>query len=101
MKQFLSQQKADLKTTKAMFKKQLEEDAALSGLQRKQMLEERKRELQEQMKGNEEEHLQILRTIADQNRVEFLRKMMQDRQNLERELLQQASAGRGSVSLSP
>ena len=89
MKQFLAQQKIDYRSTKNMFKKQFEDDGGLSGIQRKQMLEERKRELQLQQKSNEEEHLQILRTIADQNKVEFRQKMMQDRQSFEKELLQQ------------
>ena len=89
MKQFVAQQKADFKSTKAIYKKQLEEDANLSGVQRKQILEERKRELQLQQKTNEEEHLRILQTIADQNKVEFRQKVMQDRQSFEKELLQQ------------
>lgn len=92
MKQFLAQQKADFRATKAVFKKQLEEDVNMSGVQRKQILEERKRELQVQQKSNEEDHLQILRTIADQNRVEFQQKMMQDRQSFEKGLLQQVRA---------
>ena len=79
----------DFKSTKAIYKKQLEEDANLSGVQRKQILEERKRELQLQQKTNEEEHLRILQTIADQNKVEFRQKVMQDRQSFEKELLQQ------------
>ena len=89
MKQFLGQQKADFRASKAIYKKQLEEDTGLSGPQRKQILEERKRELTSQHKGNEEEHLQILRTIADQNRVEFRQQMMKDRQSFEKGLLQQ------------
>lgn len=91
MKQFLAQQKADLKATKAVFKKQLDDDTGLSGVQRKQMLEERKRELLQQQKGNEEEHLQILKTIADQNKVEFRQKMMQDRHSFQKSLLEQVS----------
>lgn len=91
MKQFLAQQKAESRSTKNLFKKQLEEDTNLTSVQRKQLLEERKRELQEQQKGNEEEHLQILKTIADQNKVEFRHKMLHDRQNFEKDLLQQVS----------
>lgn len=92
MKAFVAQQKAELKNTKLIFKKQLDEDTGLSGAQRKQMLEERKRELQQQQKANEDEHLQILKSIADQNKVEFRQKVLQDRQNFEKELLQQVSA---------
>lgn len=89
MKQFLGQQKADFRATKAIYKKQLEDDTGLSGPQRKQILEERKRELTSQQKGNEQEHLQILQTIAEQNRVEFRQQMMKDRQSFEKGLLQQ------------
>ncbi len=89
MKQFVAQQKTDYRSTKNTFKKQFEEDASLSNVQRKQMLEERKKELQIQQKGNEEEHLRMLRAIADQKKIEFKQKAMQDRQGFEKELLQQ------------
>ena len=91
MKQFLAQQKADLKATKAVFKKQLDDDTNLTGIQRKQMLEERKRELMQQQKGNEEDHLQILKTVADQSKVEFRQKTMQDRHSFQKCLLEQVS----------
>lgn len=91
MKQFLTQQKADFRATKVVFKKQLEEDTSLSSIQRKQLLEERKRELLQQQKANEDEHLHVLRSIAEQSKVEFRQKMMQDRHSFEKELLQQVS----------
>lgn len=91
MKQFLTQQKADFRATKVIFKKQLEEDTSLSSIQRKQLLEERKRELLQQQKANEDEHLHVLRSIAEQSKVEFRQKMMQDRHSFEKELLQQVS----------
>ena len=91
MKGFLAQQKAEFKATKLVFKKQLEEDTGLSSAQRKQILDERKRELQEQQRKNEEDHLQVLRTVAEQSKVEYREKVLQDRQNFEKELLQQVS----------
>lgn len=91
MKQFLAQQKADYRGTKNMFKKQLEEETSLTNVQRKQMLEDRKRELQQQQKSNEEEHLHILRTIADQSKVEYRQRVMQRRHNFGKELLQQVN----------
>jgi hypothetical protein len=89
MKQFLAQQRAEFKASKALFKKQLDEDLSLSGLQRKQILEERKRELLQQQKANENDHLHILKTTADQNKVEFRQKVMQDRHSFEKGLLEQ------------
>lgn len=92
MKSFVAQQKADFKSTKAVFKKQLDEDTGLSSAQRKQVLDDRKRELLGQQKVNEEEHLRILKAIAEQKLVEYKQKELQDRQNFEKELLQQVSA---------
>lgn len=99
MKQFLAQQKTDFRATKAVFKKQLDDDVNLSGVQRKQILDERKRELLQQQKKNEEDHLQILKTIADQNKVEFRQKVMQDRHGFEKNLLQQVRAFWGEGGL--
>ena len=64
---------------------------ALQGTQRRQMLEERKRELQAQQKGNEEEHLQILRTMAEHDTVDFKQKVLQARHSFEKATLQEVS----------
>lgn len=89
MKQFVSQQKADYRGTKAMYKKELDEDQSLSSQKRKQLLEDRKRELQAQQRSNEQEHLQILQTIATHDTVDFKQKLLQDRQALGKALLQE------------
>ena len=97
MKHFLSQQKGDYRTTKALYKKvskckafcifaishmslfqELDDDPTLTNTHRKQMYEERKRE-----------HLQILKTIAEQDAVDFRLKTLQDRQKVEKQLLQE------------
>lgn len=91
MKQFLAQQKADYRVTRNVFRKQLEEDANLTNVQRKQFLEDRKREQQQQQKANEQEHLHILCTIAEQSKVEYRQRVMQGRHSFGKELLQQVS----------
>lgn len=53
------------------------------------MLEERKRELQQQQRANETEHLLILKTIADHDTVEFKQKVLQERHGFEKALLQE------------
>ena len=53
------------------------------------MLEERKRELQQQQRGNESEHLQILRTIAEHDTVDFRQSILQERHAFQKALLQE------------
>ena len=108
MKHFLSQQKGDYRTTKALYKKvskcksfcifaishislfqELDDDPTLTNTHRKQMYEERKRELLMQQRLGEREHLQILKTIAEQDAVDFRLKTLQDRQKVEKQLLQE------------
>lgn len=89
MKQFLSQQKADYRGTKALFRKHLEENTELSNSQRKQLLEDRKRELQGQLKASEEEHMQILKTIVQHDNVDFKQVLLQQRHSIEKALLQE------------
>ena len=66
----------------------------LLNTQRKQLLEDRKKELHLQQKANENEHLQILGTIAKHERVEFQQTLLQDRQAFEKALLQEVREGR-------
>lgn len=94
MKQFVGQQKSDYRATKVMFKRQLDEDPSLSSQQRKQLLDDRKRELLTQQKHNENEHLHILKTMAEHNTVEFRQQQLQDRQAFEKALLQEVSSVR-------
>ncbi len=93
MKQFIGQQKADYRATKNVFKKQLEEDTKLSNAQRKQMLDDRKKELLVQQKANESEHQHILRNIAEQNKVDYRETALKDRQSYEKDLLQLVRIG--------
>ena len=72
-----------------MYKRQLDEDTSLTSSQRKQMLEDRKKEVQVHLRFNEEEHLQILKTIAEHELVDYRQRLMQDRQTFEKGLLQQ------------
>ena len=67
----------------------LEEDQSLQGPQRKALLEDRKKELLTQQKASENEHLQILDTMAKHERVEFQQMLLQDRQGFEKALLQE------------
>ena len=53
------------------------------------MFEERKRELLVQQRQGEQEHLQILKTIAEQDAVDFRLKTLQERQKVEKQLLQE------------
>ncbi len=55
------------------------------------MLEERKKELHQQQRSNEEEHQMILRTMAEHETVEFKQRVIQDRQSFEKALLQEVS----------
>ena len=73
---------------------ELDEDQSLSSQQRKQLLEDRKRELHSQQRSNENDHLQILRTIAEHETVDFRQRLLQDRQSLEKALLQEVKEGR-------
>ena len=53
------------------------------------MYEERKRELLAQQRQGEQEHLQILKTIAEQDAVDFRLKTLQERHKVEKQLLQE------------
>ena len=99
MKPFLSQQKGDYGNTKALNKKvsryklvmciavtpllpstlELDDDPTLTNTHRKQMYEERKHELLAQQRQGEQEHLQTLKTIAEQDAVDFRLKTLQER----------------------
>ena len=68
---------------------ELDDDPTLTNTHRKQMYEERKRELLMQQRLGEREHLQILKTIAEQDAVDFRLKTLQDRQKVEKQLLQE------------
>ncbi|XP_003385862.1 PREDICTED: serine/threonine-protein kinase TAO3-like [Amphimedon queenslandica] len=89
MKQFLSQQKSDYRATKALFKKELEENVNLSSSKRKQLYDSRKGELHVEQKKIEEEHLQILKTQAEHDMVDFRQKLLHEKQNIEKQLLQE------------
>ena len=91
MKQFLGQQKVEYRATKNIFKKQLEEDARFASSQRKQLLDDRKKELLHQQKANETEHLHMLRSIAEQGKVDYRENMMKERHSFEKDLLQLVS----------
>ena len=53
------------------------------------MLEERKKELLLQQKMSENEHLQILDTMAKHERVDFQQHLLQERQAFQKALLQE------------
>ena len=89
MKQFTAQQKVEFRATKTLYKKKLEDNGDLSSAQKKTILEERKKELIEQQKANEERRLRMLRTAFQQELVEFRQKALQDRHSFERGLLQE------------
>ncbi len=91
MKQFLAQQKSDLKSTKTAYKRVLDDDQNLTSSQRKHMLEDRKKEVQTQLKVNEEEHLASLKSVAAQQLVDYRQSMMQERQTFEKGLVQEVS----------
>ena len=63
----------------------------MSSSQRKKFYEERKNELRLQQKENEDEHLQVLKTIGDHDTVDFRQKMLHERQSVEKQLLQEVS----------
>ncbi len=91
MKQFIAQQKSDLKNTKVAYKRLLDDDPNLTNAQRKHMLEERKKEVQAQLKANEEEHLANLKSIAAQELVDYRQSVMTERQTFDKDLLQEVS----------
>ena len=72
-----------------MYVQQLDENQTLSNAQRKQMLEERKRELQQQQKVHETEHLQILKTIAEHDMVDFRQTLLQEKHAHQKAFLQE------------
>ena len=89
MKQFLAQQKAEFRATKALYKRQLEENSGMNSAQKKTILEERKKELIAQQKTNEESRLKILKTASHQETIEFRQKALQERHSFEKGLLQE------------
>ena len=89
MKQFATQQKAELRATKALYKRKLEENGEMSSGQKKTILDERKKELIAQQKANEESRLQMLKTASQQELVDFRQKALQDRHSFEKGLLQE------------
>eukprot|EP00731_Ephydatia_muelleri_P022590 Em0015g173a len=89
MKAFLQQQKNDYRSTKLLFKKELESNDQLNSTMRRRVLDERKAELHHQQRTSEEDHLQILKTIAEHDIVEFRQSMMQERHAFEKQLLQE------------
>lgn len=92
MKQFSAQQKVEFRATKALYKRQLEDNGDLNSAQKKAMLEERKKELIEQQKQTEERRLQMLKTAFQQELVEFRQKALQDRHSFEKGLLQEVGS---------
>lgn len=68
---------------------ELEDDPTLNSTHRKQMYEERKRELLQQQRQGERDHLQILKTIAEQDIVEFRQRVLHERQLMEKQLLRE------------
>ena len=89
MKQFAAQQKGEFRATKALYKRQLEDNGDLNSAQKKTMLDERKKELIEQQKQTEERRLQMQKTAFQQELVEFRQKALQDRHSFEKGLLQE------------
>lgn len=89
MKQFFAQQKAEFRATKALYKRQLEENSGMNSGQKKTILEERKKELIAQQKTNEESRLKMLKTASNQELVDFRQKTLQDRHSFEKGLLQE------------
>lgn len=89
MKQFLSQQKAEFRATKALYKRQLEDNSDMNSAQKKTLLEERRKELVAQQKANEESRLVTLKTASNQELVDFRQKALQDRHSFEKGLLQE------------
>ena len=89
MKQFLAQQKAEFRATKALYKRRLEENSGMNSGQKKTILEERKKELIAQQKTNEESRLKMLKTANNQELVDFRQKTLQDRHSFEKGLLQE------------
>ena len=89
MKQFVNQQKAELRATKSLYKRRLEDNGELNSGQKKTILDERKKELISQQKANEERRLQMLKTARQQELVEFRQKALQDRHSFEKGLLQE------------
>ena len=89
MKQFLARQKADFRATKALYKRQLEENSGMNSGQKKTVLEERKKELIAQQKTDEESRLKMLKTASNQELVDFRQKTLQDRHSFEKGLLQE------------
>ena len=91
MKQFLAQQKAEFRATKALYKRQLEDNGDLGSAQKKAVLEERKKELAAQQKTNEESRLRMLKTAREQELVDFRQKALQERHSFEKGLLQEVN----------
>ena len=80
---------------------ELDDDPTLTNTHRKQMYEERKQELRAQQKQDENDRLQRLKTIAEQDAVDFRLRTMQERQKMEKQLLQEVCCTFSYLSLSP
>ena len=133
MKAFVNQQKADLRSTKNLYRKvqqltssiplkhvdfmgprdvccnrvcflamrsakhtihylqELDENVKLGSQEKKQLYSERKMELVKQQQLNEDEHLHVLRQIADHDTTEFRQTVQTERHTLEKRLLQDVS----------
>lgn len=91
MKSFFARQKKDYVLAMNAFKEKLKKDVGLSNTQQKQFSDDKKKELVQQQKVNEEEHLQKLKEVAGKALLVFKQKIMQERQSFESELLQKVS----------
>ena len=77
---------------------ELEENVSLSSSKRKQLYDSRKSELHTEQKKIEDEHLQILKTQAEHDMVDFRQKVLHEKQNLEKQLLQEVRNDTHSIS---
>ena len=72
-----------------LLSQELEENVNLSSSKRKQLYDSRKGELHSEQKKIEDEHLQILKTQAEHDMVDFRQKLLHEKQNIEKQLLQE------------
>jgi thousand and one amino acid protein kinase len=89
MKQFVSQQKGDYRATKSLLSKEIFENPSMSNSQKKQLYDKKKIELRDSQKKIEQEHVQILKTQAEHDMVDFRQKMLHEKQGIEKQLLQE------------
>jgi hypothetical protein len=61
----------------------------MSTSQKKQLYDKRKIELRDSQKKTEQDHLQILKTQAEHDMVDFRQKMLHEKQGIEKQLLQE------------